>query len=78
MIEDIGQVINDESPQGNSGHAKLVTAEIISIVNIDQYKSCHNCSAKLSHSVNCLPKMQCQNENSQVSKPKNVKYYLRR
>lgn len=54
LIEDIGQVIDDEIPQGNSGQAKVVKSETITVVNIDHYKSCTNCFAKVPHSDTLL------------------------
>ena len=72
IIQDIGQVIEDEVPQGISGQAKVVKLEIITVVNTDQHKSCPNRFAKcptLRFTFSNLSKMQCQNEISQMSKP---------
>ena len=53
-IEDIGQAINDENPQGNSGQAKVIKAEIVTVVTIDTYKSCRNCNTKIPDSNTAL------------------------
>ena len=44
-IEDIGEVIDNESPQQKAGGAKVIASEIIAVLNIDHYKSCQNYSA---------------------------------
>ena len=46
-IENIGEIIDDELPEGNPGRAKVILAEIVVVVSIDVYKSCRNCSTKI-------------------------------
>jgi len=64
IIEDIGEVIDNESPQGSSGRAKVVTSDIISVAKVDEYKSCYNCTAKLSNSD--TPLIVCQKFNAKM------------
>ena len=46
-IKDIGEVVDDELPEGNPGRAKVITAEIVAVVTVDKYKSCRNCNTKI-------------------------------
>jgi len=39
--------VNDEMPEGSQGRAKVVKAEVITVVTIDKYKSCQNYNAKI-------------------------------
>ena len=56
QIEDIGEVVSDnEVPIPNpTGSAKVVKAEVVTVVMIDSYKSCHNCNAKVSPQPNAV------------------------
>ena len=63
-IKDIGEAIDNESPQKKAGGAKVITSEIIAVLNIDHYKSCHNCSDKLPHSDK--PLVVCQKCNAKM------------
>ena len=64
IIEDIGEVIDDQSPVENSGRAKVITSDIVSVAKVDEYKSCYNCSSKLSHSD--APLIVCQKCNAKM------------
>ena len=46
-IEDIGNVIDDESPESESGRAKVVKGNIVAVILLDLYKGCRNCNAKV-------------------------------
>ena len=47
MIEDIGEVIDDENVASQSGSAKVVKGEIVAVIAIDMYKGYCNCNAKM-------------------------------
>lgn len=47
IIEDIGQVIDDENPQRNPGWVKVIKVEIVTVVTIDTCKSCWNCNTNI-------------------------------
>lgn len=38
VIEDIGQVVDDEIPEGNQGRAKIGKAEVVTVVTIAMQK----------------------------------------
>ena len=46
-IENIGEVVDDENVEGESGTAKVVKGKIVAIVVIDVYIGCRNCNAKV-------------------------------
>jgi len=46
-IEDIGNVIDDETAESESGRAKVVKGDIVAVTSLDLYKGCRNCNAKV-------------------------------
>ena len=49
QIEDVGDVIDDESAESGSGGAKVVKGDIVAVVSLDLYKGCRNCNAKVAN-----------------------------
>ena len=50
-IEDIGDVVDDQLlPEGNPARAKVIAAEIVTVVSVEVYRRCRNCSTKISES----------------------------
>jgi len=50
QIEDIGEVVEDDVPETSA--IKVVEAEVVTVVTIDTYKSCHNCNGKVQPASN--------------------------
>ena len=73
MIQDIGQVIDSENPEGSSGRAKVIKAEIVTVITIDIYKSCSNCFAKVPPTESLLVVCQKCNAKMKLAKMKLAK-----
>ena len=46
QIDDIVEVVDDEVPTLNTGQAKVIKREVVNVVTINSFKSCHYCNAK--------------------------------
>ena len=66
QIDDIVEVVDDEVPTLNTGQAKVIKREVVNVVTINSFKSCHYYNAKVSTIDSSAVIATCNNCNSKM------------